>query len=154
MQFFNQIKNRRRSSQMTSSHNPVLTPEDEAFLQKVTSDPEHRSGPAVEYESESQQALTEDPQAPVAGERALEGTVPASPQEELGRNLGEEDKLDQKRKNEIQKEAEPVKPEEAAVADKKVNRWSTMFWKKAPASDKVSIACLSPISLRSINNEY
>ncbi|KAI2792819.1 hypothetical protein POX_b02862 [Penicillium oxalicum] len=136
MQFFNQIKNRRRSSQMTSSHNPVLTPEDEAFLQKVTSDPEHRSGPAVEYESESQQALTEDPQAPVAGERALEGTVPASPQEELGRNLGEEDKLDQKRKNEIQKEAEPVKPEEAAVADKKVNRWSTMFWKKAPASDK------------------
>jgi hypothetical protein len=133
MQYFNQIKNRRRSSQIVAPPKPVLTAEDEAFLQKVTSDPEHRPSTAAQNESEG---LTESSQKPTVDDVALDVPLPASPVEEFGKELGEEDRKAREQPKDIRTKSEPTKPHDAPVAEKK-KRWSTMFWKKPTDTKKV-----------------
>lgn len=133
MQYFNQIKNRRRSSQTVTPPKPVLTPEDEAFLQKVTSVPEHRPSTAGQNESEGP---TESSQKADVEDVALDIPLPASPVEEFGKELGEEDRKAREQPENIRTKSEPTKPQDAAVPEKK-KRWSTMFWKKPTDTKKV-----------------
>ncbi|KAF7719764.1 Uncharacterized protein PECH_005675 [Penicillium ucsense] len=136
MQYFNQIKNRRRSSQISSSHNPVLTPEDEAFLTKVTSDPENQPEPVAQNESRPLEGPAGGSGTLVTDDKLHEATSAAAPAEELGKQLGEEEMLKDEQKIGVKKDTEPVKSNDAPAADKKKNRWNSMFWKKGTASDK------------------
>ncbi|KAJ5492919.1 hypothetical protein N7539_001665 [Penicillium diatomitis] len=138
MQYFNQIKDRRRPSQISSSHNPVLTPEDEAFLTKVTSDPETQPEPVPQNESRPLEGPAGDSGALVADNKPHEATSAAAPAEELGKQLGEAERLKEEQKIGVKKDTEPVKSNVAPTADKKKNRWSSMLWKKSAASKKPS----------------
>jgi len=135
MQYFNQIKNRRRSSQISSPPKPVLTDEDEAFLQKVTSDPEHALKPAAQNETQGSEGLPEDSQAPAIDEGALDVPLPTSPVEEFGKELGEEERKTREQPGDTRSESEPAKAQDDSVPEKK-KRWSGMFWKKSSDTKK------------------
>lgn len=134
MQYINQIKNRRRSSQMISAPKPVLTPEDEAYFREVTAHPEFVPLP----ETETDQIPTETP----AGESQQRVTsvqpenipLPTSPAEEFGKELGEEGRQERKGSEPTLSKSETPKSEPSKAPQKK-KRWSTMFWKKN--TDKV-----------------
>jgi hypothetical protein len=136
MQYFNQIKNRRRSSLIPNPPKPVLTPEDEAFLQKVTSDPEHRSDSAAQNEAQDLGGLAESSQKPVVDGSALDVPLPSSPVEEFGKELGEEERKAREQPEDNRTKSEPAKPEDTPVPEKK-KRWSSMFSKKAADAKKV-----------------
>ena len=136
MQYFNQVKNRRRSSQISSPPKPVLTDEDEAFLQKVTSDPEHALKPAAQNETQGSEGLPEDSQAPAIDEGALDVPLPTSPVEEFGKELGEEERKTREQPGDTRSESEPAKAQDDSVPEKK-KRWSGMFWKKSSDTKKV-----------------
>ncbi|KAJ5749231.1 uncharacterized protein N7511_010927 [Penicillium nucicola] len=124
MDYFNQLKNRRRSSQINSTPKPVLSPEDEAYLRSLTAeefvpiptDPKERT-PA----EASQQAET--------GEFAINVPLPTSPAEEFGKELGEEDRRERKGSEPTLTRSETPQSESKKAPQKK-KRWSAMFWKK------------------------
>jgi hypothetical protein len=147
MQYFNQIKNRRRSSLIPSPPKPVLTAEDEAFLQRVTSDPEHRPDSAVQNETQKLGGLPDSSQKPVVDDGALDVPLPSSPVEEFGKELGEEERKAREQPEDNRTKSEPVKPEDTAVPEKK-KRWSSMFWKKAADAKKVCSPTLQRRSLQ------
>ncbi|KAJ5390408.1 uncharacterized protein N7496_001476 [Penicillium cataractarum] len=134
MQYFNQIKNRRRSSHIVNPPKPVLTPEDEAFLQQLTSDPEHRPDLSAQNDAQTLEGLAESSQKPIVDEGALDVPLPSSPVEEFGKELGEEERKAREQPEDARTKSEPAKPQDAFVPEKK-KRWSTMFWKK-PADTK------------------
>lgn len=135
MEYFNQIKNRRRSSQILKSPNPVLTDEDEAFLQRVTSQPEQAISPGQD-DSQAPRALDESPQQPIQSEDAQEIPLPTSP-EEFGKELGEEGRKARESGELTEAKAEPAKSEQDKAAEKKKKRWIAMFWKKNEDNGKV-----------------
>jgi hypothetical protein len=136
MQYLNQIKNRRRSSQMISSPKPVLTPEDEAYFREVTAHPESIPLPA----DNADEILAEIPaggsQQPTtsASEQAENIPLPTSPAEEFGKELGEESRQERKGSEPTLSRSETPKSETSKAPQKK-KRWSAMFWKKN--TDKV-----------------
>lgn len=136
MQYFNQIKSRRRSSQILSPPNPVLTDEDEAFLQKVTSVPEHAPKPAAHSETQGLEGLPEGSQASAVDEGALDVPLPTSPVEEFGKELGEEERKTREQPRDTRAKSEPAKAQDDSVPEKK-KRWSGMFWKKSSDTKKV-----------------
>jgi hypothetical protein len=138
MQYFNQIKNRRRSSHTVNPPKPVLTPEDEAFLQKVTSDPEDRPDSTTQNKTLTLEGLADSSQKPVVDDGALDVPLPSSPVEEFGRELGEEERKAREQPEDVRTKSEPVKPQDASVPEKK-KRWSTIFWKKSADTKKVCV---------------
>lgn len=136
MHYFNQIKNRRRSSQIPNPPKPVLTAEDEAFLQQVTSDPEHRPGSAAPNETQKLEGLADSSQKHVVDDGALDVPLPSSPVEEFGKELGEEERKAREQPEDTRTKSEPAKPEDTPMPEKK-KRWSGMFWKKAADAKKV-----------------
>ncbi|KAJ5174612.1 uncharacterized protein N7482_000489 [Penicillium canariense] len=135
MQYFNQIKHRRRSSQILKPPNPVLTAEDEAFLQQVTSDPENRRKSTAQNEPLASEGPTESSQQPVLGDGALDIPLPASPAEEFGKELGEEERKARERRDDMKTESAPAKLQDTPAPEKK-KRWSTIFRKKNSDTDK------------------
>ncbi|CAL5867489.1 uncharacterized protein PFLUO_LOCUS1708 [Penicillium psychrofluorescens] len=132
-EYVSQIKNRRRSSQAMKDHNPVLTAEDEAFLQQVTAEPE--SSRSVADGEHPQLAATEDPPQPLAvDEGAANIPLPASPADEFGKQLGEEAR--EKSKDDTPK-PEPASQSNVKAPEKKTkkNRWS-FFTRKSSDSNK------------------
>lgn len=162
MDYFNQMKNRRRSSQILQAPKPVLTEEEEAFLRQVTDQSNSQSPVAGEASAEAPIDTTKAPvdttetstSSNLNGE-AHEIPLPASPGEEFGKTLGEQGR----RESQISglttpaKGLEPVKSQSTAAPDKKKKRWSTMFWKKGADSKKVSLFT-SCILLHSTSKKY
>lgn len=138
MQYFNQIKNRRRSSHIVNPPKPVLTPEDEAFLQQVASDPEHRPESATQKETPTLEGLAGSSQKPVVDDGALDVPLPSSPVEEFGKELGEEERKAREQPRDARTKSEPVKAQDASVPEKK-KRWSTVFRKKPTDTKKVCV---------------
>ncbi|KAJ5692877.1 hypothetical protein N7462_002300 [Penicillium macrosclerotiorum] len=131
MQYFNQIKNRRRSSQILKPPNPVLTAEDEAFLQQVTSQPEQRPPSDSQASLQNQGALAGSSQRPILEDGPQNVPLPASPAEEFGKKLGEEERKTRDQAENVRTQSEPTQPQDAPGPEKK-KRWSGMFWKKGP----------------------
>ncbi|KAJ5924620.1 hypothetical protein N7466_008807 [Penicillium verhagenii] len=145
MEYLNQMKNRRRSSQVLQAPKPVLTEEEEAFLREVTSSENGASSvaktplPGAEVPPESSPPF-------VLNEGADQVPLPTSPAEEFGKELGEQGRrASQLSGSPVTKEptnlktddeAIPVDSAAPAVSDKKKKRWSTMFWKKNGDSKK------------------
>lgn len=135
MQYLNQIKNLRRSSQMTSAPKPVLSPEDEAYLREVTAQPE--SVPIATQQNE--QIPAESPAGaslqPAISVQAENIPLPTSPGEDLAKELGEEGRQVRKNSQPTLTRSDTPKSEVAKPQQKK-KRWSAMFWKKN--TEKVS----------------
>ncbi|KAJ5818568.1 hypothetical protein N7474_004159 [Penicillium riverlandense] len=132
-EFIHQIKNRRRSSQAMKEQNPVLTAEDEAFLQQVTTQPE--SPRSVADGENPQLAATEAPPQPlVVDEGAANIPLPASPSDEFGKQLGEEAR--EKSKDEGPTSEPASQSDVKAPEKKKKNRWSAIFSRKSSDSNK------------------
>lgn len=122
MQYFNQMKDRRRS-QAVQQPKPVLTEDDEAFLRKVISQPD-QNGEAPENKEHAQDSGVPQ-QSPTVESKDI--PLPASPAEEFGKQLGEQGR----RASQLQspeQSPEPVKPQPTAAPEKKKKRWSTMLW--------------------------
>jgi hypothetical protein len=123
---------------------PVLTAEDEAFLQQVTSDPEHRPDSAAHNETQALEGSAESSQKPVVDDGALDIPLPSSPVEEFGKELGEEERKAREQPGENRSKSEPAKPEDTPAPEKK-KRWSTMFWKKGADAKKVCSSLIKDI---------
>ncbi|KAJ6115594.1 hypothetical protein N7523_006011 [Penicillium sp. IBT 18751x] len=142
MEYFNQIKNRRRSSQIMTPSNPVLNAEEEAYLRQLTAEPENAPEPSGQKELPAgvTEPTVEASQASVLNETSQEAQsvpLPTSPLEELGRELGEEERKAHKKSENIEKtQSENAKPDSAAAPEKKKKRWSAMFWKKNTDPEK------------------
>lgn len=136
MDYLNQVKNRRRSSQIMQTPNPVLTPEDEAFLQQVTSQQEHQPASAGPSDEKASDPASKSSTSPDQKEPAQDVPLPASPAEEFGKELGEEAR---ENPNITETKSEHSKPQDSKTSDKKKKRWTAMFWKKDPDSNKVRI---------------
>ncbi|CAG8940273.1 unnamed protein product [Penicillium salamii] len=129
MQYLNQIKNLRRSSQMISSPKPVLTPEEEAYFRQVTSQPDSVKD-SVDAPREIQaETPSEEPQQPAPSTQAEDIPLPTSPVEEFGKELGEEGRQERKESQPTLTRSETPKSEVSKASPKK-KRWSPMFWKK------------------------
>lgn len=141
MQYLNQIKNRRRSSQILKAPNPVLTEEEEAYLRQVTSqaeDSQLKNG-MTPRDKDGAQAVVGSPEIsekPLSAGEAGTIPLPASPGEELGKQLGEAGRKASMKSEDTEKAIETAKSP-AAVAPAKKKRWSTMFWKKNGDTKKV-----------------
>lgn len=136
MQYFNQIKNRRRSSQIVKPPNPVLTDEDEAFLQRVTSEPEQGPISPSQGDAQASKSAEEGSQQPALNEGAQNIPLPASP-EEFGKELGEEERKAREKAELTEAKSELANPDQDKAAEKKKKRWSVMFWKKNADTGKV-----------------
>ncbi|KAJ6033873.1 uncharacterized protein N7446_007830 [Penicillium canescens] len=129
MEYFNQIKNRRRSSQMTSAPKPVLSPEDEAYLRGLTAEEETLPIPTEPKEQTPTGAPDGvSPQA-ATSEDAVNVPLPTSPVEEFGKELGEEERRERKGSQPALMRSDTPKTETTKAPQKK-KRWSAMFWKK------------------------
>lgn len=142
MEYFNQIKNRRRSSQIMTPSNPVLNAEEEAYLRQLTAQSENAPDPSGQKEAPTEATETTEPsQLSALNETSQEAQsvpLPTSPLEELGKELGEEDRKAHEKSENIEKiESQPTKTEPTAAPEKKKKRWSTMFWRKNTDSEKV-----------------
>jgi L-lactate utilization protein LutC len=142
MEYFNQIKNRRRSSQIMTPSNPVLNAEEEAYLQQLTAQSENAPEASVQNEIPTEATKTNElSQQSALNETSLEAQsvpLPTSPLEELGKELGEEERKAHEKSENIEKtESQPTKTESTAIPEKKKKRWSTMFWRKNTDSEKV-----------------
>ncbi|KAJ5227877.1 hypothetical protein N7489_008585 [Penicillium chrysogenum] len=135
MQYLNQIKNLRRSSQMTTAPKPVLTPEDEAYLREVTGQSESAPIPT----DQNDQTPTESPAGtslqPAMSVQAENIPLPTSPVEDLAKELGKEGRQERKSSQPILTRSETPKSEDSKPPQKK-KRWSAMFWKKNTEKDK------------------
>jgi hypothetical protein len=129
LQYLNQMRNRRRSSQMTSAPKPVLTPEDEAYLQEVTAHPESVPGSTEQNEQISAGSPAGAPLQPAISQQAENIPLPNSPVEEFGKELGEESRQERKNSQPTLSESEVPQSEDSKAPQKK-KRWSAMFWKK------------------------
>ncbi|CAG8029501.1 unnamed protein product [Penicillium olsonii] len=129
MQYINQIKNLRRSSQMVSSPKPVLTPEDEAYFRQVTSQTAPADNSAEENREIPTEIPTEESQQPTPSTPAENIPLPTSPVEEFGKELGEEGRQERRESQPDLTRSETPKSETSKAPQKK-KRWSTMFWKK------------------------
>lgn len=130
MQYLNQIKNLRRSSQMINAPpKPVLTPEDEAYLREVTA----QSEPAPIPTDQNEQAPTESPVGmalqPAISEQAENIPLPTSPVEDLAKELGEKGRQEWRSSQPTLTRSETPNSEVSKPPQKK-KRWSAMFWKK------------------------
>jgi hypothetical protein len=124
--------------------NPVLSAEDEAFLQQVTSQQGEApvsAGPD-KIDAKPAEPLAESPVKTVPSHDAQDVPLPASPAEEFGKELGEEAR---ENPDIVETKSEPPKLETAKASDKKKKRWSAMFWKKDPDSKKV---CIPPCDIK------
>ncbi|CAI7634497.1 unnamed protein product [Penicillium viridicatum] len=135
MQYLNQIKNLRRSSQMTSAPKPVLTPEDEAYLREVTAQPE--SVP-IATEQNEQESPAGAPLQPAISVQAENIPLPTSPGEELAQELGEEGRQERKSSQATLTRSDTPKSG-ASKSQQKKKRWSSMFWKKNTEKDKEAL---------------
>jgi hypothetical protein len=126
MEYFNQIKNRRRSSQMISAPKPVLSPEDEAYLRGLTAEEETVPIPTEPKEQTPTKAPAEASQQATTSEDAVNVPLPTSPVEEFGKELGEEERRERKGSQPALTRSDTSKSE----APQKKKRWSAMFWKK------------------------
>ncbi|KAJ5684054.1 uncharacterized protein N7477_000399 [Penicillium maclennaniae] len=144
MEYFNQIKNRRRSSQIMTPSNPVLNAEEEAYLRQLTAEPDNAPEPPGQKEllTEATEPTVEASQASLLNETSQEAQsvpLPTSSLEELGRELGEEERKAHEKSENIEKtQLENAKPDSAAAPEKKKKRWSAMFWKKNTDPEKTS----------------
>jgi len=142
MEYFNQIKNRRRSSQITKSQDPVLTTEDEAYLRQLTAQPENMPESSGQNYAPMQAtgSSAEFSQQPALKENSQEAQnvpLPTSPVEELGKELGEEERKAQEKPEDTEKTGSESPRTETGAPEKKKKRWSAMFWKKSTDSEKV-----------------
>ncbi|KAJ5722465.1 hypothetical protein N7488_000500 [Penicillium malachiteum] len=137
MEYINQIKNRRRSSQIMQAPKPVLSEEDEAFLRQVTAQSEN--GPNAVGEAAAP-ATDPSPNAPGSSVSPddVQVPLPASPGEEFGKALGEQGRRASHKDEDFTpaKAAEPVKSQDKSGPEKKKKRWSAMFWKKSADAKK------------------
>ncbi|KAJ9293011.1 hypothetical protein DTO271G3_8146 [Paecilomyces variotii] len=122
MQYFNQLRAKTRSSQVKQP-DPVLTEEDEAFLQRVTSQPDAAPLPddVVKQES-SNQPVGKDAQIALM-DGAQNIPLPLSPAEEVGRELAADENIKSEEEGVKSTEKEPS---ESAEKAKKNARWSWM----------------------------
>lgn len=137
LDYFNQVKNRRRSSQIMQTPNPVLSSEDEAFLQQVTSQQENIPSSAGPSDEKAVDSTAESPAHFALSEPAQDVPLPTSPTEEFGKELGEEARENPEL---VETKSEPPKPEGTRASDKKKKRWLSTLWKKDPDSKKVCIS--------------
>lgn len=151
MQYFNQIKNRRRSSQIVKPPDPVLTAEDEAFLQRVTSQPEDKPSSAGLSDTRAAESPAGSPQHPVVNEDAQDALnipLPASPAEEFGKELGEVERKEHEKGDNTETSLEPAASAKTAAQEKnKKKRWSAMFWKKNADTGKVRNSRVNSLTL-------
>ena len=134
------FKNRRRSSQIMQTPNPVLSSEDEAFLQQVVSQQEHTprsAGPVDSNDGKLTEIVAESPAQSGLRETAQDVPLPASPAEEFGKELGEEAR---ENNDTPDTQTESPKQQDGKPSDKKKKRWTAMFWKKDSDSKKVGTA--------------
>jgi hypothetical protein len=115
---------------MISSPKPVLTPEDEAYLQKVTANPETVPLPADETDQIQTESPAGQPQHAVASEQAENVPLPTSPAEEFGKELGEEGREERKSSQPTLARSETPKSDTTKTAPPKKKKWTPMFWKK------------------------
>lgn len=152
MEFINQMKNRRRSSQVLQAPKPVLTEEEEAYLRQVTA-PENVASTAAKIPSPGSEVPPESSQQPVLNEGAEQIPLPTSPAEEFGKELGEQGRrASQISGGSANKESESVKPQDSGAPEKKKKRWSTMFWKKNGDSKKVGLLDLHCCRIRFVSS--
>jgi hypothetical protein len=128
MQYLNQIKNLRRSSQI-SAPKPVLTPEDEAYLREVTGQSESAPIPTDQNEQTPTESPTRTSLQPAMSVQAENIPLPTSPVEDLAKELGEEGRQERKSSQPTLTRSETPKSEVSKPPQKK-KRWSAMFWKK------------------------
>ncbi|KAL5000296.1 hypothetical protein BDV10DRAFT_163145 [Aspergillus recurvatus] len=133
---------RAQQSQRRKSHDPVLTPEDEAFLQTVMAESSSTGQDAVPAPRDG----NEQPAWSASAETPIQDQTPTSPVEEFGRELGEQERRksaaglepslsgnnsaeneESSRKNE--NGSEGAKPERSKSPEKKRRAWS-MIWRK------------------------
>ncbi|KAJ5561460.1 hypothetical protein N7461_000221 [Penicillium sp. DV-2018c] len=129
LQYLNQMKNRRRSSQMISTPKPVLTPEDEAYLREVTAHPESVPGSTEQNQQSPEGSNIEASLEPAISQQAENIPLPTSPAEEFGKELGEESRQERKNSQPNLSDRETSHSESSKPPQKK-KRWSAMFWRK------------------------
>ncbi|KAL4992591.1 hypothetical protein BDW68DRAFT_52260 [Aspergillus falconensis] len=139
---------RAQQSQRRKSHDPVLTPEDEAFLRTVTAE----SSSAGQDIVPAPRDRDEQPAWPAGAETQIQDQTPMSPVEEFGRELGKHERRksaaglepslsgnnsaekgvskigESSRENE--KGREGAKPERSKSPEKRRRPWS-MIWKRS-----------------------
>lgn len=115
---------------MTTRSDPVLTADDEAFLQRVTSQPEQGPSSPGHTDGSTTAPAGGDSQQPTLNENAQDIPLPASPVEQFGKELGDEERKARKRSETAEILSEPAKQEPNMTSEKKKKRWSSMFWKK------------------------
>ncbi|KAJ6096268.1 hypothetical protein N7486_007014 [Penicillium sp. IBT 16267x] len=136
MEYLNQMKNRRRSSQVLQAPKPVLTEEEEAYLRQVTLS-ENGSSTVPEIPLPGSEVPPGSSQQPMLNEGAEQIPLPASPAEEFGKELGEQGRrASQMSGGPAKKESESEKTQDSGAPEKRKKRWSTMFWKKNGDSKK------------------
>ncbi|KAL4907975.1 hypothetical protein BDW74DRAFT_148334 [Aspergillus multicolor] len=74
-------------AQRRKSHDPVLTPEDEAFLRNVTAD-----APSTDQDAVNAPVDDEEPGPALPPRPSTQGQMPLSPEEEFGKELGEQER--------------------------------------------------------------
>ncbi|PYH87650.1 hypothetical protein BO71DRAFT_404493 [Aspergillus ellipticus CBS 707.79] len=114
----NQLRHWRRPSQR-QSHDPVLTAEDEAFLQEIMNDPANQELPASPTDVERQLS----PVSPVPMDGLETVQSPVSPVEDFGRELGEAERKASREKAESPQRASPGAKAERSASQKK-RSWS------------------------------
>ncbi|KAJ9202397.1 hypothetical protein DTO021D3_4531 [Paecilomyces variotii] len=121
MQYFNQLRGKTRSSR-AKQPDPVLTEEDEAFLQRVTSQTDAAPLPDdVATQESNNQPVGKDAQIALM-DGAQNIPLPLSPAEEVGRELA----ADENNKSEEGVKGMGEEPSESAEKAKKNTRWSWM----------------------------
>ncbi|KAJ9220963.1 hypothetical protein DTO027B5_7054 [Paecilomyces variotii] len=121
MQYFNQLRAKTRSSR-AKQPDPVLTEEDEAFLQRVTSQTDAAPLPDdVAKQDSSNQPMGKDAQIALM-DGAQNIPLPLSPAEEVGRELAADENI----KSEEGVKNMGEKLSESAEKAKKNTRWSWM----------------------------
>ncbi|KAJ5105942.1 hypothetical protein NUU61_003289 [Penicillium alfredii] len=128
MEYINQIKNRRRSSQILKAPNPVLTAEDEAFLQQVTAQPEP-APISPERADHATKTPDESSRQPAPDNQAQDIPLPVSPADDLGKGLAEEEQKKRTTSDDAAAQPEPPKEQSAGPPEKK-KRWSSIFKRK------------------------
>lgn len=141
MEYFNQIKNRRRSSQILKAPNPVLTEEEEAYLRQITAQaetthPKDATVTTVNQDEVQPTETVESPQKPPSTEGPQDVPLPVSPGEEFGKQLGQAGRKASMKSEEVEKAPESAKASDTPAPAKK-KRWSAMFWKKSSDTKKV-----------------
>ncbi|QQK47295.1 Monoacylglycerol lipase ABHD12 [Penicillium digitatum] len=134
MQYLSQIKNLRRSSQVTSAPKPILTAEDEAYLREVTAQPELVPIKTKEKEQDPNESPAGAYLQPAISEQAENIPLPISPGEELAKELREKGRQERKSSQLILTRSEAPKSEVSKLPSKK-KRWSALFWKKNTEKD-------------------